>query len=225
MVFVYDGGFCHFKFFPVVMKDRKQVVNILPDLMAKIELATSNRCKIFQTDGGGEYISQVMKDFLASKHIQPCVSLPYEHQQNEVAENAIKQVNNIARALLYQSGLPLSLWGEAVDHASYLHNVTYSPRVGKTPTEAYSGTSPNLAHLRTFGCITYYRVADDTRKKLDSKANVGYYLGPLAESKAVRVLVKHPTSNRWAVVLARDVVTVERYLIHPNVPAMQFFER
>jgi hypothetical protein len=57
------------KFFPVVMKDRKHVAEIVPDLMHKIEEATGNKCKIFQTDGGGEYVSNVMKDFLSLKGI------------------------------------------------------------------------------------------------------------------------------------------------------------
>jgi hypothetical protein len=97
--------------------------------------------------------------------------------------------------------------------------------VGSTPQEAFTGRSPDLSQLRTFGCITYYRIADDLRKKLDSKANVGYYLGPSLESKAVRILIKDPVTGRMSVTQARDVVTVERYLTHPNVPAAQFFER
>jgi len=204
---------------------RSDVAACVPECINRWETESGKRCKIFQTDNGGEYMSDVLHDYLSSKGIAHHLSLPYEKQQNGFAENAIKHCNNLARALLYQSGLPFSLWGEAVSHAAYLHNVTYNKRLGMTPHEAFYGQTPNLTQLRTFGCLTYYRTPDELRKKLDPKALAGFYVGKAANSKAVRVLVKHPKTGRLSIKLARDIVTVERYLTHPNVPATQYFKR
>jgi hypothetical protein len=212
------------KFWAIPMQNKDDVETLIPPLVTHIEKQTGNLVQYFQTDNGGEYIGNKLAAYFESKDIKHMLSLPYEHQQNGVAENAIKQCNNIARALLYNSALPLHLWGEAVDHAAYLHNITYSAAVGKSPNEAFYGVSPDLSLLRTFGCITYLRTPDELRKKLDPKAEVGYYLGPAPASKGVRVLCKHE-SGKWHVKYARDIVCVERYLTHPNVPAVQYFER
>jgi hypothetical protein len=212
------------KFWAIPMQNKDDVETLIPPLVTHVEKQTGNLVQCFQTDNGGEYIGTKLAAYFESKDIKHMLSLPYEHQQNGVAENAIKQCNNIARALLYNSALPLHLWGEAVDHAAYLHNITYSAAVGKSPNEAFYGVSPDLSLLRTFGCITYIRTPDELRKKLDPKAEVGYYLGPAPASKGVRVLCKHE-SGKWHVKYARDIVCVERYLTHPNVPVVQYFER
>ena len=39
-----------------------------------------------------------------------------------------------------------------------------------TPEEKYTGTKPDLAHLKVFGCIAYVHVPDELRRKLDPKA-------------------------------------------------------
>jgi hypothetical protein len=55
--------------------------------------------------------------------------------------------------MLYASGLPKFLWGEAVKHAVYLKNRTSTKALdGKTPFEVYFGVKLNLAGLHEFGC-------------------------------------------------------------------------
>jgi hypothetical protein len=71
--------------------------------------------------------------------------------------------------------------------------------------------------------MCYYRIPDALRKKLDPKAKIGFYLGIEPTSKAARVLVRTP-DGKLAVKSARDVICVERYMIHPNVPAVQSYE-
>jgi hypothetical protein len=223
MLILVDYGTSRWASVPIV--EKSDAAPIVQEYIERWETESGKHCKIFQTDNGGEYLAGLLEKYLARKGIKHYTSLPYEHQQNGIAENAIKHCNNLARALLYQSGLPLSLWGEAVAHAAYLHNVTYCKALGMSPHEAFHGQTPNLSQLRTFGCLTYFRVPDELRKKLDPKANVGYYVGKAANSKAVRILVKHPKTGRLSIKLGRDIVTVERYLTHPNVPATQYYKR
>jgi ribonuclease HI len=206
-----------------LLKAKSDVESNIPEVLAWFKTQTGNACKYFRSDNGGEYVNEVLGTYFAENGITHYTSLAYEHEQNGKAENAIKHCNNLGRALLLHSGLPLQLWGEAVSHAAYLHNITYSKTTGSTPWKLFYGVTPNLSDLRTFGCIAYYRVPDELRQKLDPKSKLGYYLGPASKSKASRILVKD-ARGRLAVKLCRDVITVENYLTHPNVPAMQFFK-
>jgi len=202
------------------LKNKSDCESKLKEVINKWEKQTGKHVKILRSDNGGEYIDGLLNEWLKSKGIIHQYSLPKEKQQNGKAENAIKTCNNIARALLYQAGLPLSLWGEAVAHAAYLHNVRYSHTLRSTPHNKFHGQTPNLDRLRTFGCLTYYRVPDEDRQKLDPKALLGHYVGVDPTSKAVRVLIRRP-NGRLGIRLCRDIVTVEKYLTHPGVPAVQ----
>jgi hypothetical protein len=45
-------------------------------------------------------------------------------------------------------------WGEAVNCAVYLLNMTISRGIGgKAPYELWTGSKPSISHLRTFGCV------------------------------------------------------------------------
>jgi len=46
-----------------------------------------------------------------------------------------------------------------------------------TPEEAYSGKRPDISRLRIFGSPVYMHVTKDVRKKLESTAEVGIFVG------------------------------------------------
>jgi len=72
------------------------------------------------------------------------------------------------------------LWGEATSTAIYLLNRCSTKRLkGITSEEAWSGSKPNVSHLKVFGSICYKHVPDQLRRKLDDKGGqmilVGYH--------------------------------------------------
>ena len=54
------------------------------------------------------------------------------------------------RALLYGAALSAMYWSAALVHAVFLHNVWVHSRMGRTPHEAWYGSSPDLKRLRMF---------------------------------------------------------------------------
>ena len=46
-----------------------------------------------------------------------------------------------------------------------------------TPEEAFSGKKPKISHLRIFGSPVYIHVTKDAKKKLESTAEVGIFVG------------------------------------------------
>ena len=64
-----------------------------------------------------------------------------------------------ARSMLKAKDLPSVFWGEAVTTAVYLLNRASSKSIsGKTPYQLWTGSTPGVQHLRTFGCIAHMKI-------------------------------------------------------------------
>ena len=66
--------------------------------------------------------------------------------------------------MLYEAGLPLSFWGEAI--ASFIHvwnQVSTSAVTGKMPFEAFYKQKPDVSRLRVWGCVSYVHIQRDKR--------------------------------------------------------------
>jgi hypothetical protein len=106
-----------------------------------------------------------------------------------------------ARALLIASGLPRFLWEEAMQHATWLQNRSPAQALdGKTPYEMIHKKKPNLANIQEFGAAAY--VKDLKAGKLDSRAQLGRFVGYDSESKGYRIY--------WP---AKRSVSVERNVV------------
>ena len=75
--------------------------------------------------------------------------------------------------MINASTLPKSLWGEAIMHAVWLKNHTFTRRLGKkTPYEMIYNCKPSLANVPVWGCLV--RVYDTSGIKLDARARDGH---------------------------------------------------
>ena len=104
----------------------------------------------------------------------------------------------MVRSMMGFAGLPISLWGYALESACYLLNRVPSKSVAKTPYEIWIGRKPVLSHLRVWGCLAYVKclITDKLGPRSDKyyfieypKETKGYYFY-LADEQKVFVSFK-----------------------------------
>jgi hypothetical protein len=141
-------------------------------------------------------MSKAFDRHLAAARTSRRLTLHDTPQLNRIAERLNRTLLERIRAFTHSTGLPKSLWGEALRHATWLKNCTATRSFdGKTPYEALLGTPPDLAGVRAFGCPVW--VHDPTGSKLDARTHECRWLGFDVESKAHRIY--WPSSSKVSV--------------------------
>ena len=121
-----------------------------------METQIGRKIKSLRSDNGGEYTLGEFVDYCAEADIRREFTVPYNPQQNGVAERKNRSIVGAAKAMLHDQGLPLFLWAEACNIAVYLQNRSPHRVLGHmTPEEAFSGKKPDIGHLRIFGWVHY----------------------------------------------------------------------
>jgi hypothetical protein len=155
-----------------------------------------------RTDNGGEYTFKEFMDFYGGEGIRRELTVPYNPHQNGIAERKNMAIVGVARAMLYDHGMPLFLWAEACYTTVCLHIRSPHKAVGSmTPKEDFSGKKPEVGHFQIFVCITYSHVPSEKRTKMEPMTERGMFFGYNNTSKDFRVYL--PSLRK--IVLRRDV--------------------
>ena len=190
------------------MKSKDQSVIVLQQLINHIETQFHGHVKIIRTDNAKELCEGAMLKFYHSKgilHQKSCAETP---QQNGVVERKHRHLLETARALSFQSNLPLSFWGDFVQCATYLINRMSLTSIGNiSPYEKLFGHPPNNDHLRTFGCLCFVSTIKQGRSKFDPRAEKCIFLGYPYGQKTYKVY--NPSTKK--LIISRDVHFFEHH--------------
>jgi hypothetical protein len=116
--------------------------------------------------------------------------VPYNPQQNEIAERKNRAICEAAKAMMCDQDLPTSLWAEATSTAVYIQNRSPCAIMGeKTLEEPFTGENPEVGHLRIFGCPVYIHVSKYKRTKMEPSGKKGIFVGYSETSKAFKIYV------------------------------------
>eukprot|EP00737_Agarophyton_chilense_P003002 gb/GEZJ01003471.1/.p1 GENE.gb/GEZJ01003471.1/~~gb/GEZJ01003471.1/.p1 ORF type:complete len:730 (-),score=111.20 gb/GEZJ01003471.1/:63-2252(-) len=159
--------------------------------------------KALRTDNGGEYLSHRFTKELERHGIEHQRTVPYNPQQNGLAERFNRTLMDLVRSMLCHKKLPKHFWAEALNVAVYVRNrVTCKALPSSvTPYELWHGQKPDVSNLRVFGSRCWYKVVDHKLKKLEERGVEAIFIGYTPGSHGYKLW----DSEKKKVIVSRDV--------------------
>jgi len=187
------------------------------------------RIKRFRSDNGsGEYSNSVFLRLLGEKGITFEPSPPYTQHKNGTAERMIRTLNTKARSMMWDANVPIKFWPEAIRTACYLHrrSPTSSLSGNRSPYEALYGTTPQIGHLRRFGCCAYKHIppAQRSEKKFGNRSSVCMMLGYVHNTTKVWRLWDFNSGRTGHAIECSSVVFQEEENAHTNQQKIEAIE-
>ncbi|CAI7851415.1 unnamed protein product [Closterium sp. NIES-54] len=163
--------------------------------------------KVIRIDNGGEFIGTDFQAVLKKKGIQHQLTVPYNPQQNGVAERFNRTLQEGARTLLGRAGLPDPFWVTALRQVALVKNRVLATVGDKqwVPYTKWYGSAPAVNMLRAYGCMVVFHVPKEKRGKLEASGRWGVHLGLAKDHKGW--LIWDLTSQQLTV--SRDVKFLE----------------
>ena len=107
-----------------LMKHRDEAFEKFKSFKAMAEKQSGHKIKCLRSDRGGEFTSNEFFDFCEEHGIIREFSTARTPQQNGVVERMNRTIQQMARAMLDESGTPATFWGEAAYAAVVILNKT-----------------------------------------------------------------------------------------------------
>ncbi|GJP47260.1 hypothetical protein CLOM_g6471 [Closterium sp. NIES-68] len=159
---------------------------VLKEWMPRAQRECGHKVKVIRSDNGGEFIGADFEGELKRKGIQHQLTVPYNPQQNGVAERFNRTLQEGARTLLGRAGLPDPFWVSALRQIALVKNRVLATVGDKEwiPYTKWYGSAPAVNMLRAFGCMVVFHVPKEKRGKLEASGRWGVHLGIAKDHKA-----------------------------------------
>ncbi|PLW19705.1 hypothetical protein PCASD_13171 [Puccinia coronata f. sp. avenae] len=187
----YDPNVNGFKF-TVTLRDHASMFTFVSPIHAKADVPERLRVwfevihnhhgrypKYLRCNNGGEFVSKRFETMLAERGILLVTSAPYHPEENGKAERVNRTINDMARVMLNNSGLPFEFWSYAQQTAAYLHNRIPHSRISpKTPIEILFNQKPTPDFIFPFGArALVFRPSEKRNNKFSDHADEAYLIG------------------------------------------------
>jgi len=186
------------------ISEKSQQLNEFKTFEAMMERQHRVKIRCLRSDGGGEYSSKEVQNYLKTRGIRWEHSAPRTPQQNGRSERLNRTIIEMARCFIIDAGLGHRYWQYAATMAVYIRNKTPSAsNVGsQAPYELLYGRRPDLRSLPLFGAKSQVHIADEKRSKLEGKTLDCIFLG-FADGVKAGVFEDTKTDRRF---VSRDAV-------------------
>lgn len=187
------------------LKGKHEALQSFIDYKARVENLLSKRIKTLRSDNGTEFCNRKFQEYLKKSGINHQRTNPYTAEQNGLCERMNRTIIEKARCLLFDAKLGKEFWAEAVNTAVYLQNrIVKAALQNRTPYEVWTGSKPNLSHLRIFGSTVMKHIPKEKRHKWDRKSEQCIFVGYPEDIKGYRLY--NPATR--SITTSRDVVFI-----------------
>ncbi len=178
------------------IKKKSEVIDKLEQFLLTECAATGKAVKYLRSDHGGEFDSEEMELFCASRGIWQEFSPPHCPSANGVAEVAWRDTFKMVRSMLHDQQRPPKYWAIALRFATYLRNRLMTNSVADRPPEAaWRDRKISVAHLRVPLSTCYAFIEKKNRTDtLGERRMKGVFVGYATHSPAY--LVYSPEMKR-----------------------------
>ena len=185
------------------LKSKSDFCDVFMVFQKQVENQFSKKIKVFQSDGGGEFISTRFKTHLQGHGIQHLISCPSTPEQNGIAERKHRHLTELGLSMMFQSKTPLKFWVDAFYSANFISNLLPTPALNqKSPHELLLKIKPDYSFLRVFGAACYPCLRSFTQHKFEPRSLQCVFLGYHPQYKGYRCL--YPPTGR--VYISRHVI-------------------
>lgn len=189
-----------------LLKSKDEVFDVFQSFVNIVHTQFGKCVKIIRNDNGTEFVNNKMDLLCNSKGILHQTTCVYTPQQNGIVERKHRHLLNVARSLLFQSGVPLNMWSDCILTATYIINrLPSSVLSGKFPFEMIFGCEPKLSHLRVFGCLCFATILNET-DKFSSRSEKCIFVGYSNSKKGYKLF----SLDRKTILFSRDVKFYEK---------------
>lgn len=157
---------------------------------------TGKHIKHLRSDNGLEFLGDPCSEFLTSKGISQQTSCNDRPQENGVVERKHRHLLEISRALRFQSGLPLTFWGDCVLAAAHIINrLPNSAIKNQIPFEVLFHRTPDCQPLKAFGCLAFAYTHHRNKDKFKPRGIPCVFIGDPSHQKGYKLLdlISHRT--------------------------------
>jgi transposase InsO family protein len=166
---------------------KADVPDFLRTVINLVETQSGRRVQRIRSDRGREFVNNSLEVLYKDRGIVRELTAGYSPESNGAAERVQRTLLECTRAMLLDSGLPKSMWGEAIMTASYIRNRV--PASG-TPWGLFFGQPPDVSNMRVFGCRVSITAPKVHRDKVVKMNKCGVFVG--YDSSNHRVLLDKP---------------------------------
>ena len=197
-------------------KSAETVVECFKEYVPAVERITGSKVQRLRSDQGSEFVNAAMHEYCTRAGISQEFSNTYSPHQNGTAERMNRTLLEMVRTMLVASKLPLDLWGELHHLAVYLYNRRpHSSLQHQSPASLFfpkgdSRVKLEMKWLHPVGSAIVATQTGTKRRKLVSRAVLGYYVGMAQGQPGVRYWV--PDQNIVDVSGFFTVDTEQRYI-------------
>nr|GEU73735.1 retrovirus-related Pol polyprotein from transposon TNT 1-94 [Tanacetum cinerariifolium] len=132
-----------------------------------------------------------LHEFYENVGISHQTSIARTPQQNGIIKRRNQTLVEVAHTMLIFSKAPLFLWAKAINIICYTQNCSLiCIRYNKTPYKLMQDKKPELSFFHVFGALYYPTNDNDDTGKLDTKADIGIFVGYAFIKKAFRIYNK-----------------------------------